>query len=266
LRIYKIDTDRTDNSSFEEISDSNEIIAYLLGEPGFDTSLCERNLTTEQMAISHACLRMLEEHTSQIGFYFRYREKMQEYCEIMELRERVFMGDVSRLGSFIFSVFKVGMVHGWEKKATARGLTRYGSKKVIWTMSCEDLRSLENIFVSTTSDQEDYYFFGRKHPSVLDCTVFGHLSQFLYITIPSYPQREYLNDHCPALVRFMEHFRATHFPDWESLCERQPNEAMKTKGVASKGLPTALRKFFSATAIVCVAAVAVMAFVQVQRG
>lgn len=66
------------------------------------------------------------------------------------------------------------------------------------------------------------YFFGKASPTVLDCTVFGHLSQFLYIPI-DFPQAQYMKDECPNLVTFVERFRETYWPDWESKCERQRN-------------------------------------------
>lgn len=90
-------------------------------------------------------------------------------------------------------------------------------------MACEDLQSLEDLF---TTDPDKNYFFGRSHPSILDCAVFGHLSQFLYIDM-EFPHKNYLHENCPGLQRFMEHFKQTHFPDWETLCERQPNDGLR---------------------------------------
>ena len=223
MRIF--DDDQTDNGpdSFFEISDSNQIISFLLKAPEFETSQCEANLTKEQQAISHSFLRMLEEHTSQTGFYYRYHLNMPEFCEATQLRERVFMGDESRLGNTIFGFFKKGMVKGWDRKARARGFKRYSSPEVVWAMSCEDLQALEDLLGSNDNQN---YFFGRSHPGVLDCTVFGHLSQLLFIDM-DFPQKIYAKENCPCLQRFMENFKQTHFPDWETLCERQPNDSLR---------------------------------------
>ena len=87
---------------FEEVSDSNEMIDFLLKDTDFDTSSCQENLTKEQKAISHAFIRMIEEHTSQTGFYYRYNLHMPEFCEATQLRERAFMGDKSKIGNTIF--------------------------------------------------------------------------------------------------------------------------------------------------------------------
>mmetsp|Transcript_59393 Transcript_59393/g.66460 ORF Transcript_59393/g.66460 Transcript_59393/m.66460 type:complete len:329 (+) Transcript_59393:71-1057(+) len=226
LRIFESDQNKTDDSNaFDEVSDSNEIIAFLLTNPEYDTSLCEEeNLTREQQAISHSCLRMLEEHTAQTGFYYRYNLNMPEFCEATQVRERVFMGDESKMGNMIFGFFKKSLAKGWDKKAAARGYMRYSSPDVVWAMACEDLQALEDLLASTPEDQT--YFFGRAHPGVLDCTVFGHLSQFLYIAI-DFPQKIYLQENCPTLLRFMERFKETHFPDWETLCQRQPNDGLR---------------------------------------
>lgn len=244
LRIFDGDQD-TKSDGFEEISDSNQIISRLLEDPGFDTSLCEENMTKEQTAITHACIRMLEEHTAQIGFYYRYNQRMPEFCEATQLRERVFMGDKSTVGKMIFRMFRKGMVKGIGKKATMRGFTRYNSPDVVWAMSCEDLQALENLF---TSSEDQHYYFGQPHPGVLDCTVFGHLSQFLYIAI-DFPQKAYLKENCPGLLRFMDHFKQTHFPDWDTLCEGQPNEQLEGNSLGMRELKKNKSKLIAAAAV-----------------
>lgn len=242
-----------DSDDFEEIPDSNAIIARFLKEPEFDTSRCEENLTKEQKAISHSCLRMLEEHTAQTGFYYRYNLNMHIFVEATQMREHVFMGDESRLGSMIFGFFQKGMVKGWDRKAKARGFKRYSSPGVVWAMACEDLQALEDLLSSTAHDEN--YFFGRSHPGVLDCTVFGHLSQFLYITMDDFPQKKYLKEKCPCLLQFMEHFKETFFPDWESLCERQPNVGLE-KMVDAMGKKMKRKALGAVAVIVVVGAVA----------
>ena len=224
-RIFDGDEVDLHSEKFEEKSDSNEIIRFLLESPEFDTSPCEENLTSEQKAISHSCLRMLEEHTTQTAFYYRYFFHMLEFCEATQLKDRAFMTEESKLGRLIFYFFKKGVKYGTGQKAKYRGFTRYRSPEIVWTMACEDLQALEDLFVSTTTNGE-HYFFGRSHPSALDCAVFGHLSQLLYITI-DFPQQVYLKENCPGLLRFMEHFKRSQFPDWESLCEPKPNDGLR---------------------------------------
>jgi len=254
LRIFDGDQD-IKSDHFEEISDSNQIIACFLKYTDFDTSQCEENMTKEQKAISHSCLRMLEEHTSQTGFYYRYNRHMPTFCEATELRERVFMGDTNGIGNFIFRMLSKGMVKGWEKKAKVRGFVRYSSPDVVWAMACEDLQALEDLLAST---QDQNYFFGRSHPGVLDCTVFGHLSQFLYIAM-DFPQKTYLEENCPCLLRFMEHFKQTHFPDWETLCERQPNMGLDPDSPRMQALQTK-KKRMALRAVAVMVAVGAVAY------
>lgn len=131
---------------------------------------------------------------------------------------------------------------------------RYSSPDVVWAMACEDLQALEDLLAST---QDQNYFFGRSHPGVLDCTVFGHLSQFLYIAM-DFPQKAYLKENCPCVLRFMEHFKQTHFADWETLCERQPNAGLDPDSPRMQALQTKKkRKALRAVAVmVAVGAVA----------
>lgn len=253
LRIFN-GNQSTDLDDFEEVSDSNEMIAYLLKDTDFGTDACQENLTKEQKAISHAFLRMLEEHTSQTNFYYRYHLHMPAYCEATQLRERVFMGDKSKLGNMIFGFFKKGIVKWWKQKATARGFMRYSSPDVVWSMAGEDLQSLEDLFVSAP-DQK--YFLGQSHPGVLDCAVFGHLSQFLYIGM-DFPHKNYLKENCPGLLRFMEHFKQTYFPDWETLCERQPNDALRDDGPRMQSMKTKMKGMAFGTAVIFIAVGAVV--------
>lgn len=244
------DADDNNEKEYEEIPDSNQIIDRILNDPEFDTTKCEEdgtstgttNFTKEQRrAITHCCVRMLEEHTAQIGFYYRYGLNITEFCVATELKDRVFMGDVNQVGAFIFKMFQKGLQKRNIEKSEARGLVRYNNNETVWQMSFDDLHALEELLVcnDTTSNSDDdddqhnstsnnccSYFFGRSEPGVLDCTVFGHLSQFLYIEM-EFPQKTYLKEQCPKLVRFMDHFRQTYFKDWGAKCERQPNDALK---------------------------------------
>eukprot|EP00531_Pseudo-nitzschia_arenysensis_P013131 CAMPEP_0116146168 /NCGR_PEP_ID=MMETSP0329-20121206/17017_1 /TAXON_ID=697910 /ORGANISM="Pseudo-nitzschia arenysensis, Strain B593" /LENGTH=188 /DNA_ID=CAMNT_0003641891 /DNA_START=599 /DNA_END=1165 /DNA_ORIENTATION=- len=179
---------------------------------------------------------------------------MPGFCEATQLRERMFMGDVSRMGNTIFGFFKKGMVKGWDRKAAARGFKRYSSPDVVWAMSCEDLQALEDLI---DSNKDKNFFFGRPHPGVLDCTVFGHLSQFLYIDL-DFPQKIYLKEKCPCLMHFMENFKQAYFPDWETLCERQPNDSLRDDNPRLQAMQKKMkRKALTAVAVfVAIGAVA----------
>ena len=64
----------------------------------------------------------------------------------------------------------------------------------------------------------DKLFFNGENPSTVDCTIFGHLVQFLYLPL-DIPQKSYIIKNCPNLASFVDRMRETFWPDWQELCE-----------------------------------------------
>ena len=60
------------------------------------------------------------------------------------------------------------------------------------------------------------YLFGDQ-PTTLDCAVFGHLTQFLFIDI-NFPQEKYLRENACNLVNLVERIRTEVWPDWAEMC------------------------------------------------
>ena len=77
-------------------------------------------------------------------------------------------------------------------------------------LSFQDLAALSSIL----GDQR--FFFGEK-PSSLDCAVFGHLAQFLYIDI-KFPQENYIRTKATNLLHLVERVKSQLWPDWEEMC------------------------------------------------
>jgi hypothetical protein len=50
-------------------------------------------------------------------------------------------------------------------------------------------------------------------PSTIDCTLFGHLIQFLYIPM-DFPQKAHMAEHCQNIVDYVERMREEFWPDW----------------------------------------------------
>ena len=121
-------------------------------------------------------------------FLLSVRLNIKEFCVATQLKECVFMGDVNPLGTVIFQWFQKGLQ-----------------------------KHLEDLLADTKDDNTS--------TGCLDCVVFGHLSQFLYIKM-DFPQKSYLKEYCQKLVRFMDNFQQKYFNDWDILCERQPNHAL----------------------------------------
>ena len=59
-------------------------------------------------------------------------------------------------------------------------------------MSFKDLKAISDLL-----NNKDYLL--GKSPTTVDCVLFGHLAQFLYIDI-GFPQKTYLEQDCPNLV------------------------------------------------------------------
>jgi len=183
-----------------EIPDSNVIIGHILKALGETSS--DFHLTPQQRATTHFIIRMLEEHTQQIGFYYRYGLHMESFLNALEIEHRFRPGAAKFWGSV--------QPQATIDKTKARGLSRHSDEE-IWTFSNEDLRAISDAL----GDQR--FLLGGDKPTLVDCAVFGHLSQFLWIPI-DFPQKQYLVENCPNVVKFMNQFRATYWPDWEDLC------------------------------------------------
>ena len=100
---------------------------------------------------------------------------------------------------------------------------------LIWEMANKDLAAL-SLWLG-----EKKFFHGSK-PSSLDCTVFGHLAQFLFIDI-GFPQKvytiampalkqlkhylqTYLENHCQNLVAFVNRMKEEYWKDWDESIQK----------------------------------------------
>lgn len=71
------------------------------------------------------------------------------------------------------------------------------------------------------------FLFGDK-PTTIDCTLFGHLAQFIYLPL-AFPQKEFINKECPNLAEFVDRMRDTFWPDWKEMCNPKCMEGKKSK-------------------------------------
>jgi len=93
---------------------------------------------------------------------------------------------------------------------------------------------------------------------LVDCAIFGHLSQFLYIPM-DFPQKAYLKEKCPFLLQFMENFRLDYWPDWDVKCTKKPNDMMVNDNnpEKKKRIAALKRKMITRLSAVIIAGVAV---------
>merc|ERR1712086_1130889 len=219
LRLHKIETSVVHTTKFgskgqipyvilngREIPDSNVIIPALKEHFKIDI---DQKLTTQQRAVGHAVMRMLEEHTSQIGFFYRYGLHMPQFYKALSIPQTLFDSHNSLKGRIVSAMWLYFQPKGTQKALKARKLARH-SHEELWTFCNEDLQAISDLL------GEQDYLFGEE-PSTVDCVLFGHLAQFVYIPI-DFPQKEYMETKCCNLIQFVERFKNEVYPDWEDKC------------------------------------------------
>ena len=61
---------------------------------------------------------------------------------------------------------------------------------------------------------------GTDNATSIDCTLFGHLAQFLYIPM-AFPQKEFILRECPNLAALVDRIRDEFWQDWEFMCSKE---------------------------------------------
>jgi len=185
----------------EQFSDSNLIIEML--QKKFEVEM-DTELSAEEEAMTRAATGMVESFTAQTGFYYRYGLHMEDFVKTL------------RIGEYYGSEKTVRM---WARvqpyitrlRSYVSGVSRQ-EEQVIWGMANKDLAAL-SLWLG------DKQFFHGARPSSLDCTVFGHLAQFLFIDI-GFPQKAYLENHCQNLVTFESRMKEAYWKDWDESIEK----------------------------------------------
>lgn len=190
------------------IADSNFIIEFLSKKLGID-KLEEGMLSSHERAIAHAYTRMVEEHTTQIGFYYRYALNMPQFCSAV-LPQDWFTnnGPWTFKRWFVSKMFPIMMPMGFKKKMKWVSFGRHSDEEK-WTISCQDIQSISDFL------GEKEYMFG-KEATTLDCTLFGHLAQFLFIPL-DFPQKKFMKEHCGNVVEYVERFKEMYWKDWDAV-------------------------------------------------
>eukprot|EP00804_Cyclotella_cryptica_P030234 CCRYP_017097-RA/>CCRYP_017097-RA protein AED:0.41 eAED:0.41 QI:0/-1/0/1/-1/1/1/0/315 len=190
------------------IADSNFIIKFLSKKLGIDKTE-EHFLSSEEMAVAHAFTRMIEEHTTQIGFYYRYALNMEKFCSAVIPLDWFNHNNSLTLKAWLFLKFwKRIQPIGFKKKMRYVSFGRHTDDEK-WTISCQDIQSISDFL----GDKK--YIFGDR-VTTLDCTLFGHFAQFLYIPI-DFPQKKYMLENCINVVRYVERLKEEYWSDWDKI-------------------------------------------------
>ena len=133
----------------------------------------------------------------QIGFWWRYGLKMEDFA-----REAL-------------STWKNTLAMRWLMPA---GIRLKGRLCVFGRLDPQEAMELtfHDLAALSTLLGDKKFFFGDQ-PSTLDCAVFGHLAQFLFINI-KFPQEEYIRTTATNLLHHVERIKAELWPDWEEMC------------------------------------------------
>ena len=189
------------------IADSNFIIQYLSKKLRLEKSEGDIISTCER-AIAHSFTRMIEEHTTQIGFYYRYALNMDQFCSAVIPCNWFNANRPSIIkGRLMLKFWRFIQPIGFNRKMRYHSCGRHSDGEK-WTISCQDIQSISDYLGNKT------FIFGDK-ATALDCTLFGHLAQFLYIPL-DFPQKKYMHEHCSNIVEYVERFRDIYWKDWDT--------------------------------------------------
>ena len=189
------------------IADSNFIIKYLSKKFGIDE--VEGNLlSSNERAIAHAFTRMIEEHTTQIGFYYRYGLNMEKFCNaVIPFNWFDINGPSTLKGRLFLKFWKFVQPIGINKKMKYLSYGRHADEEK-WIISHQDIQSISEFL------GHKKFIFGDT-PTLLDCTLFGHFAQFLYIPL-DFPQKAYMYENCRNIVEYVERFKKMYWEDWDA--------------------------------------------------
>jgi len=183
-----------------QIGDSNMIIEML--KEKFNVNI-DKDLTGEQLAMSHAATQMVECFTAQTGFHYRYGYHMKEFASFLKLGEYYASEKMIKY----WSMFQP---YGTRLRNFMSGLSRH-ENSVVWELAAKDLSAL-----STWLGNKEY--FHGSEPTTVDCMLFGHLVQFLYIDI-GFPQKTYIESKCQNLNNFVTKMKDRYWNDWDKSIE-----------------------------------------------
>lgn len=163
----------------------------------------DKNVAEEKKAIAHAFSIMVENHTAVAGFNWRYGYHMEEFSE------KLIMHYGKGPAMFFFRYIQpIGM----RFRTHLHGLGRH-SLEEINEFTFKDLDAISKIL------GDNGFFLGTEAPTTIDCTLYGHLVQFLYIPM-NFPQKQFVRENCPNILRYLDRMKDTLWPDWEEQCQK----------------------------------------------
>lgn len=181
----------------EAIADSNIIIRRLKSHFKVDP---ERDFDDKDLAVAHMTLITIEQHLAFIGFHYRYGYHMPKFLETLNIINLWPGNSAKWWGRFQPYITRF--------RDYISGLGRHENEE-LYAMSFQDLQAISNFLAD-----KDFYL-GSTASSV-DCAIFGHLAQFIYIDI-DFPQKKYMQENCKNLLDLVERIRKDLWQDWDKI-------------------------------------------------
>jgi len=189
----------------EQIPDSNVIIQRLKEKFQVDP---DKDISETDLAMGHAATVMMENHTAHIGFHYRYGHHMENFLKTLKCAEYISAEHISAKAIKIWGRVQPFLTRF---RSYLHGIGRHENSD-IWEMSFKDLAALSS-WLGTKQ-----YFHGSQ-PSTVDCMLFGHLAQFLFIDI-GFPQKTFMEAKCPNLVELVDRVKLQFWGDWDESIEQ----------------------------------------------
>ncbi|KAK5980518.1 hypothetical protein GCK32_007728 [Trichostrongylus colubriformis] len=194
-----------------QVADSNFIIDHLIEE--FHKKNIDDRLTPMEKSYARAYHALVEDSLRWVWMYQRGRDNK------WFATDKGFLPYMSGIKKFAFKNF---MCEQLRKKimsqATAQGMGRNSPEEVV-IIAKKDLDAI-SMFLGNKR-----YFFGDR-PATLDCTMFAHLTQFLYTPLVTPEIKTHMEQQTPNLVAFVNRMKETYWPDWD--------EAINTRSLDTK--------------------------------
>lgn len=176
------------------VADSSFIIAYLKEQYG---DSLDQQLTDEQRAVSHACIKMMDENTYWCLVWGRWVSD-----EIWpQLKENFFGAVPAIIRNLVAAKIRKGVI----KNLHGQGIGRHSEEEIKSIMS-RDLQALSDLLGDKS------YFFGEQ-ASTLDAVAYGFLSQFILAPLQS--SLTQIAKGYPNLVSFCHRIQKAYYGDAE---------------------------------------------------
>lgn len=188
-------------------ADSTFIIKTLSNYFKVDT---EKHLTAEQRGVSVAFQEMMDNYFVWTYVHYRYVTEINTFLEMFV------KGIFNNQPPFPMNVLPRFMISSLirravDKKLYAHGIGRHTAEEIA-QIGVEEIHAISNVLGTKQ-------FLMGEEPSMVDCWMFGHLTQVLYCPI-NFPYKPLLYGECQNVKEYVDRMRNKFWPDWDELFQK----------------------------------------------